>query len=298
MSAALTRSWIAPAALALLGLFAGPAAAEVAVVDQENLVSAFALDATEPESLGQEFTPEFHGLDAVDLRFQGGSETESANIYVNIRLGDMDGEVVGSSDPQTVPPGDGVAHELEFDFPAVVIVEPGEIHVIELVLVTDTLVYIEISLDADFDEGHMLVGGEESQHRDFWFKEGYREMDTDGDGHGHESIGGGDCDETDPDVNIGATEVCDDGIDNDCDGDVDAADDECASGDDDDTIGDDDDSSVTAHPPVPAPHRVRGCECSTRGGGLGGGIAALLLALTWIVRGTARRRSARTSPPR
>ena len=296
MFSSLARWTLASAALGFLCGLPRPASADMAVVDQQNPVWALALNATEM-SLGQEFVPEFHGLDAVDLHFEAGSDTEDANIYVNIRVGDMYGEVVGSSDFETVPAGDGVEHELEFGFPSVVPVVPGQIYVIELVLVTDVLVYIHISLDADFESGHMLVNDEPSQHRDFRFEEGYRDVDTDGDGHSHVSIGGGDCDETDPAVSIAADEICDDGVDNDCDGDVDAADADCSVGDDDDddsAAGDDDDSSNAAHPPTPAPHRIRGCECSSRPGGLGGGVAVLLLALVGIARGSARRRSART----
>jgi len=49
-----------------------------------------------------------------------------------------------------------------------------------------------------------------------------------------------DCDDGDPAVNPDALEVCDNGIDDDCDGDVDGDDADC--GGDDDTTGDDDDS--------------------------------------------------------
>jgi hypothetical protein len=47
--------------------------------------------------------------------------------------------------------------------------------------------------------------------------------DEDGDGFS----GIVDCDDTDPDINPGAEEICSDGIDNDCDGDVDADDSQC-----------------------------------------------------------------------
>ena len=43
-------------------------------------------------------------------------------------------------------------------------------------------------------------------------------LDNDGDGFGDEACGGPDCDDTDPAVYPGAEEICDDGIDNNCDG--------------------------------------------------------------------------------
>ncbi len=46
-------------------------------------------------------------------------------------------------------------------------------------------------------------------------------VDNDGDGYQAASCGGDDCDDTDPNVHPGATEVCTDGIDNDCNGLVD-----------------------------------------------------------------------------
>ena len=57
--------------------------------------------------------------------------------------------------------------------------------------------------------------------------------DDDGDGYEDETCGGDDCDDSDPDVNPGAIEgpawdpTCSDGIDNDCNGDLDAADPSC-----------------------------------------------------------------------
>ncbi|MCA9773425.1 MAG: DUF4215 domain-containing protein, partial [Myxococcales bacterium] len=63
-------------------------------------------------------------------------------------------------------------------------------------------------------------------------------QDTDGDAYADpigecegsdlELCGAVDCDDADPAVHPGAGEVCDDGIDNDCDGDVDAADADCS----------------------------------------------------------------------
>jgi hypothetical protein len=56
--------------------------------------------------------------------------------------------------------------------------------------------------------------------------------DEDGDGYIARSCGGPDCDDTRSDVNPAADEVCDDGIDNDCDGLTDGQDSEdCAAPD-------------------------------------------------------------------
>jgi len=62
------------------------------------------------------------------------------------------------------------------------------------------------------------------------------EVDMDGDGW---SPCEGDCDDENDKVAPDLDEVCDDNHDNDCDGDVDAEDDDCSGGDDDD-VGDDD----------------------------------------------------------
>jgi V8-like Glu-specific endopeptidase len=59
-----------------------------------------------------------------------------------------------------------------------------------------------------------------------WLDPGGGCTDADGDGYCPED---GDCDDTDPDVNPGATEICDDLIDNDCDGAIDGDDSDCAT---------------------------------------------------------------------
>ena len=104
----------------------------------------------------------------------------------------------------------------------------------------------------------------------------------------------GDCDDAEAGANPEAFEnneiVCDDGIDNDCDGATDLDDEDCEpfvpSGDDDDSAGDDDDDG--------GGRMEVGCACSaTPSPASGAGL--LLLGLTFI--GLAARRRLKVLSP-
>ena len=89
---------------------------------------------------------------------------------------------------------------------------------------TDAGVYMDLDgevrpLGAGFDMGA-------DEYPDCW--------DGDMDGFGDIACGGNDCDDSDSDINPVADEICDNGIDDDCDGFVDTYDTDCGECDDDD----------------------------------------------------------------
>ena len=177
-------------------------------------------------------------------------------------------EIVGTSDSQGPKSEDGawfgasLAALDDFDgdgYPEVVISEPN---------------YTDGEAENDYQRGRLYL------------LNALPDRDEDDDGMGTLA---GDCDDTDPDVRPGVAEVCDDGIDNDCDHEVnegcgdddddvgeDDDDDSLYIGDDDDDVGDDDDDSLY----IGDDDDAGGCDCesSLASGGGAGGLGLLLLA--------------------
>ena len=110
----------------------------------------------------------------------------------------------------------------------------------------------------------------------------------DGDSDGYSSCDG-DCDDGEAGAYPGNLEVCDDGLDNDCDGLADDEDDECGGGDDDDdTSGDDDDTGGdddSTDPGLIAPD-----DCTCRLGTTGTPMLSLLAIMGLAGLALSRRR--------
>ena len=100
-----------------------------------------------------------------------------------------------------------------------------------------------------------------------------------------------DCDDSSADAHVGLAEVCGDGLDNDCDGAADGADDACGGTGDDDDLDDDDHSDddhdhETVPEPFSRPEVAASCACRAAGRTptLGAGLILAMLGLAALIR--------------
>jgi hypothetical protein len=154
----------------LLGLAPLTAAAnDLAVIDQENVPTNQSGLLFPYFSIGQEFTPELGGLDAVVLWAQSGPEVDTT-VQVVIRRGTITGPVVGAS--QETPVAAGTIGEIEFAFPSLVPLMPGKVYVLELLSVDNVSWYVQYDNDGSYPGGRAVTNGTPSESLDLWFQEG------------------------------------------------------------------------------------------------------------------------------
>jgi len=157
--------------------------------------------------------------------------------------------LVTYSDVRLGWPGEG---NIDAD-PLFVLAGAGNYHIISSSPCIDSGTDVGIFSDIDGDSRPIGSGFDmgADEYPDCW--------DEDLDGYSDPACGGYDCDDTDPDVNPGVDEICDNGIDDDCDGLIDLEDmPQCCWDRDGDEYSDEacggtdcDDSSLTIFPDAP-----------------------------------------------
>lgn len=153
------------------------AASGVAVVDQSS-TSRFDLSQAGWWSIqflapvGQTFTPSFAGLDTVELwvadQWYPECSGGGGELRVNIRDGTVDGPIVGSSSPVTLPRCyTGIAH---FDFRSLVPLVPGKLYVVEIAASGDNFGVVWQQIPDPYLHGSGIALGEPGP--DVWFQAG------------------------------------------------------------------------------------------------------------------------------
>jgi len=125
---------------------------------------------------GQEFTPKFQALDAVELKFDDAScslaGSNGGTMKVQIRKGTIDGAIIGTSvELHFVNCFFG---KMRFDFPQFIKVSPGEIYVIEPLYVSGntSTVFIDEGPGSLYPGGQLILNGLLDSGKDMYFKEG------------------------------------------------------------------------------------------------------------------------------
>jgi hypothetical protein len=141
------------------------------LVDQRNdnfpITGGFGFGAS---PLGQEFTPTFKALDVVEILI-GPRDPTSVGL-VNIRIGSIDGPIIGTSLPSTI---DGDI--MRFDFSSLVSLIPGDLYVLEPLVLTEPF-GIAFSDTDTYANGRGIAFGSPVSNRDMWFREGVATVQT------------------------------------------------------------------------------------------------------------------------
>jgi hypothetical protein len=151
----------------------------IAVVDQENVVNIGLLDSIQLLGpIGQEFTPSIPGLDVVELWTEDFGGDQGADLQVFIRERVIDGQVIGMSLITSLP--DRFRGITEFAFPQLVSLRPGELYVIEVIVVSgdewligdNWAVGSSGGPESTYPDGTWIIQGVPDPGNDLWFREG------------------------------------------------------------------------------------------------------------------------------
>jgi hypothetical protein len=125
--------------------------------------------------MGQEFTPELHALDAVELMLDDASCSETGStggsLKLQIREGPITGKVLAVSETVHFPNCfNGI---LRFNFPSFVPVNPNQVYVMEAVHVADNTSTLFMNEAPDnYSRGNFIMNGIVRPGKDLWFREG------------------------------------------------------------------------------------------------------------------------------
>ena len=143
-------------------------------VDQEFKTHSpgLSLSPVKNEPLGQEFSPAKPELDTVELYLlnKENDRRRRALVIVNIRLLQIEGKVIGTSEPVFVE--DGTDGPINFDFASPIQLKENITYIIELVHLSGPEVAWRGSEKDGYSEGRLIDNGFPSKDGDLWFRVG------------------------------------------------------------------------------------------------------------------------------
>lgn len=172
MSAQRWSAWSSACVLAVAFLFVLPSvAASSDIIDQANdsEIPSVGWNIAGYWPMGQEFTPLLRSVDFVELYVENWSSSAVGAVQVELRLGSIQGTLLGSTGTVSVP-SDFVG-VVRCEFPSTVDVTPGQLHA--FVVLDHSLAGLTL-FDTDdlYPSGRLVLDGAPFPTEDAWFREG------------------------------------------------------------------------------------------------------------------------------
>lgn len=125
--------------------------------------------------MGQEFVPQLHALDAVELQFGDASCSGQGSVggYVQVRIREtsVSGKILGTSAENHFV--NCFSGTVRFDFPEYITLVPGKKYVIEPLYISGNhcVMYVDNG-GASYSPGNFIMNGTIDHEKDLWFREG------------------------------------------------------------------------------------------------------------------------------
>jgi hypothetical protein len=118
--------------------------------------------------VGQEFVPTMNALDVVELWTEDANLPSGVDLQVHIHSSTITGPIMGTSSTTTLP--DDFKGVTRFDFPETVILAPGELYVLEVIVVSGDGWLVGWNSDS-YPNGSAIDLGVPNGQADLWFRE-------------------------------------------------------------------------------------------------------------------------------